>query len=85
MRARAPASPRRTGPPTTKATTARKYRAPKPRMRSTATTATDAVVDPVICELSRTRTMSPPMLLGRKLLKKVATRYEAESRPIGAS
>jgi hypothetical protein len=43
-------------------------------MRSTATTATDAVVEPVICELSRTRTMSPPMLLGRKLLKKVATR-----------
>ena len=43
-------------------------------MRSTATTASEAVVEPVSRELSRTRTTSPPMLLGRKLLKNVATR-----------
>jgi len=43
-------------------------------MRSMPTTASDAVVEPVSREPSRTRTTSPPMLLGRKLLKKVATR-----------
>ena len=47
-------------------------------MRSMATTASEVVVEPVSRELSRTRMTSPPMLLGRKLLKKVATRYEAE-------
>ena len=39
-----------------------------------APTASEVVVDPVSRELSRTRMTSPPMLLGRKLLKKVATR-----------
>ena len=48
------------------------------------TTAREAVVDPVSREPSRMRTMSPPMLLGRKLLKKVAIRYEAVSCRIGA-
>ena len=49
-----------------------------------ATIASEAVVDPVSREPSRTRITSPPTLLGRKLLKKVATRYEAERCPIGA-
>ena len=48
------------------------------------TTASEEAVEPVIHEPSRTRTTSPPMLLGRKLLKKVATRYDAPSRRIGA-
>jgi hypothetical protein len=39
-----------------------------------ATIASDFVVLPVSAEPSRTRMTSPPMLLGRKLLKKVATR-----------
>ena len=40
-----------------------------------ATTAREVVVVlPVRRELSRTRITSPPMLLGRKLLKKLATR-----------
>jgi hypothetical protein len=43
-------------------------------MRSMATMASDVVVLPVRAELSRTRMTSPPMLLGRKLLKNVATR-----------
>ena len=40
-----------------------------------AITARDSVVGvPAKRELSRTRITSPPMLLGRKLLKKLATR-----------
>ena len=49
------------------------------------TTASDVVAEPVSRALSRTRIRSPPMLLGRKLLKKVATRYDAESGPIAAA
>jgi len=48
------------------------------------TTASDVVVEPVSLLLSRTRMTSPPMLLGRKLLKNVATRYDADSRPMDA-
>jgi hypothetical protein len=53
-------------------------------MRSTTITATDVVVERVKRLLSRTRMMSPPMLLGRKLLKKVATRYDPDRWPMVA-
>ena len=49
-----------------------------------ATTAREVVVEPVRRELSRTRMTSPPMLLGRKLLKNWATRYDPDSWASGA-
>ena len=39
----------------------------------------EAVCEPAAFAASRTRTTSPPTLLGRKLLKKVATMYDWQS------
>jgi hypothetical protein len=51
----------------------------RPRPRSTSTTVAASVVDCAADAVSRMRMTSPPMLLGRKLLKKLATRNEPKS------
>src|SRR5262249_22101940 len=56
-----------------------KTRAIRPSARSTSTTVVARVFDRVAGAVSRMRITSPPTLLGRKLLKKVATRYESSS------
>jgi hypothetical protein len=53
--------------------------ASRPRPRSISTTVVASVFDPAAFAVSAMRTTSPPMLLGRKLLKKVATRNERVS------
>src|SRR5437762_4555415 len=50
-----------------------------PIPRSTSTTVVASVFDCVATAVSRIRMTSPPILLGRKLLKKVATRYDPSS------
>src|SRR5262245_29306430 len=50
-----------------------------PSARSTSTTVVASVFDCVAAAVSRMRITSPPTLLGRKLLKNVATRYEPSS------
>ena len=45
------------------------------------TTVVASVFDPAAGAVSAIRITSPPMLLGRKLLKKVATRNEKKSVP----
>ena len=54
--------------------------ATRPIARSASTTVVASVFDRAGRALSRMRITSPPMLLGRKLLKKRATRYESMSR-----
>src|SRR5262245_18793953 len=51
----------------------------RPRARSTSTTVVASVFDWLATAVSRMRMTSPPTLLGRKLLKNVATRYEPRS------
>ena len=47
--------------------------------RSISTIVVASVFEPAGPAVSRIRTTSPPMLLGRKLFAKVATRYETSS------
>ncbi len=61
------------------ATAARTSRAIRPRIRSISTTVVASVFEPAKGAVSATRTTSPPILLGRKLLKKVATRKDLVS------
>ena len=49
--------------------------------RSIRMTVVASVIDPACPDVSLMRMKSPPMLLGRKLLKKVAIRYELISQP----
>ena len=53
--------------------------ASRPMPRSISTTVVARVFDPAAFAVSVTRTTSPPILLGRKLLKKVATRNDPVS------
>jgi hypothetical protein len=48
----------------------------RPRPRSISTTVVASVFEPAALAVSVMRTTSPPMLLGRKLLKNVATRKD---------
>ena len=64
-------------------TAAMASRPSRPRPRSISTTVVASVFEPACAAVSRIRMTSPPMLLGRKLLKNVATRYELSSQPIG--
>ena len=50
--------------------------APAARSKTLATTVVASVFDPAALAVSVMRTTSPPMLLGRKLVKKVATRKD---------
>src|SRR5262245_1986028 len=58
---------------------ATRTRPSSPRHRSSSTTVAAIVFEPMAAAVSVTRTTSPPILLGRKLLKNVATRKEEVS------
>ena len=53
----------------------------RPMPRSISTTVVASVFEPAACAVSAMRMTSPPMLLGRKLLKNVATRNESVRTP----
>ncbi len=55
----------------------------RPMPRSMSTTVVASVFDPAAGAVSAIRMTSPPMLLGRKLLKNVATRNDETSLPNG--
>jgi hypothetical protein len=56
----------------------------RPIPRSISTTVVASVFDPAAFAVSVMRTTSPPMLLGRKLLKKVATRNDCVRKENGS-
>ena len=64
---------------TVAATAASRTRPSRPMPRSTRTTDAASVRERAGFAVSAIRTTSPPMLLGRKLLKKVATRNDSVS------